>query len=409
MVTTESSLQDPSASSQRVSDAGRHSPRVWVLAVIIVVMLLVGGWQAIEQGANGYYAFAPGTAPQITTSAQCRAGQGSVELALPDGKPCARLGVPAGRGHTLQGSLSMVDVLVGPATPIQYVLSKLGLLNTFDDGVQLVPAKAVLGNTPAGQLPCQDAQQMQGSTSAAIVVALRHLGYPVKENDLGAQLTLVVPGSPAAAAGLQCNDVVTAVNQQPVHTATDLFNAIHAAKPGQSVRITVTRIGPGGKPQTKTFSVRYTGTPANSGQPARPGVAFLGVAPATQVTYAFPFNVSIDVGGIGGPSAGLALTLGLLDVLSNGDLTGGHQVAATGTINLDGSVGDVGGVAQKTVAVRKAGAQVFLVPPSELAVAQRQAGSMKVYAVATLQQALGDLEALGGRLPTVAAGQNGAG
>jgi PDZ domain-containing protein len=375
------------------------------LAVIIVVMLLVGAWEAIDLGAKGLYAFAPGTAPQITSSVQCRASRGSVELTLPNGQPCARLGVPAGRGHPLDGSLYMVDVLVGPATPTQYLLSKLGLLHTFDDGVQLVPAKAVLGNTPAGQLSCQDAQQMQGSTSAAIVVALRHLGYAVKEDDLGAQLTLVAPGSPAAAAGLHCNDVVTAVNTQAVHTATDLYDAIHAAKPGQTGRITVTRTGPGGKPQAHTFTVRYTATPAISGQPAQPGVAYLGVAPADQVTYSFPFNVTVDVGDIGGPSAGLALALGLLDVLSNGDLTGGHRVAATGTINLDGTVGDVGGVAQKTVAVRKAGAQVFLVPPVELSVAQREAGSMKVYAVANLQQALGDLEALGGHLPS----QNGAG
>jgi Lon-like protease len=119
----------------------------------------------------------------------------------------------------------------------------------------------------------------------------------------------------------------------------------------------------------------------------------------TQMTFTLPFNVNIDVGDIGGPSAGLALTLGLLGILSGADLTGGHRVAATGTINLDGTVGDVGGVAQKTVAVRKAGAQVFFVPPQELKTAQSEAGSMKVDAVSTLQQALSDLQALGGHLP----------
>jgi PDZ domain-containing protein len=372
--------------------------------VVILVTLIAGGFAAVAQGAKGYYAFAPGTAPRITTSAQCRASSSGAELALPDGTPCARITVPSSRSHAIDGSLYMVDVLVGPATAYQYVLSKLGLLNTFAKGTQLIPAKAVLGTTPASQLSCQDAQQMQGATSSAAVVALRRLGYQVKENDLGAQLYEVAPGSPAVAAGLHCNDVVTAVNGRPVHTSEDLVSAVHAAKPGQTARLTVQRLGSGGKTQTKTLSARLGDTPPSAGS-ARPGQAFLGVVSQTRTTYSFPFNVNIDVGGIGGPSAGLALTLGILNVLSNGDLTGGHRVAATGTIGLDGTVGDVGGVAQKAVAVRRAGAQVFLVPADELKDAQSQAGSMKVYPVTTLQQALNDLKALGGHVPPPNAGR----
>jgi PDZ domain-containing protein len=120
----------------------------------------------------------------------------------------------------------------------------------------------------------------------------------------------------------------------------------------------------------------------------------------TRTTYTFPFDVNFDVGAIGGPSAGLALTLGILDLLSNGDLTGGHSVAATGTIGLDGTVGDVGDVAQKTIAVRRAGAQVFFVPADQLKDTEGQAGSMKVYPVKNLQQALDDLRDLGGHVPT---------
>ncbi len=151
---------------------------------------------------------------------------------LPDGTPCARIIVPADQAHPIQGSLYMVDVLVGPATPGQYILSKLGLLHTVESGTQLIPAGEVLGTTPPSQLSCQDAQQMDGATSSAEVVALRQLGYQVKEKDLGAQLDEVAPGSPAAAAGLQCNDLVIAVNAAPVHTANDLVAAIHAAQPG---------------------------------------------------------------------------------------------------------------------------------------------------------------------------------
>jgi PDZ domain-containing protein len=369
------------------------------LSVAVVVMLLAGGYGVIEVGAKGYYAFAPGTAPRLTESSLCRASSAGAELALPNGTPCTRISVPPGKGHAINGSLYMVDVLVGPATPYQYILSKLGLLHTFEQGTQLVPTKDVLGTTPAGQLTCQDSQQMTGSTSSASVVALRHLGYQVKENDLGAQLYEVAPGSPASAAGLQCNDVVIAVNGQPIHTSNDLSNAIKAGAPGEMARITVQRVGPGGKPQTQTLSAKLGTPPAALGPPARANEGFLGVVSTTRTTYTFPFDVNIDVGGIGGPSAGLALTLGILDILSNGDLTGGHAVAATGTIELDGTVGDVGGVTQKAVAVRKAGAKVFFVPADELKDAQKEAGSMKIYPVKTLQQALDDLEALGGHVP----------
>ncbi len=381
----------------------RHPAVVWVLSVIIVVTVLVAGWQIIEQGASGYYAFAPGTAPLITGNPQCRANSGG-ELVLSNGTPCARIIVPIDRAHPIQGSLYMVDVLVGPATPGQYILSKLGLLHTMDRGTQLVPAGAVLGSTPPAQLPCQDAQQMNSATSSATVVALRELGYQVKEDNLGAQLVEVVPGSPAAVGGLECNDVITAVNGVAVHTASDFVAAIHTTRPGETIRVTVRRAGTKGKPRTLTLAATLSGTPALGGQPAAPDKAFLGVATVTQTVFVFPFEVTVDVGAIGGPSAGLALTLGLLDVLSAGNLTGGHHIAATGTINLDGTVGDVGGVAQKAVAVRRAGAQVFFVPTDELKDAESQAGSMKVLPVSSLQQALNDLKALGGHIPPAAKG-----
>ncbi|MGH9060249.1 MAG: PDZ domain-containing protein, partial [Acidimicrobiales bacterium] len=322
-----------------------------------------------------------------------------------DGTPCARLVVPAGKEHPISGRLSMVDVLVGPASPWDYLLHRVHLLKTFRDGSQLVPASDVLGNTPAGQLACQDTQQMTGSTEDASVSALSRLGYSVKSSNLGAQVNLVQPGSAAAAAGVKCNDVVTAVDGRPIATAADLKVAITAQKPGAAVGVTVRRTGGDGKVATRTLTATLTGTPAlpaspgGAGVPAAPDQAFLGVGSRTQTTYTLPFDVSIQVGDIGGPSAGLALTLGLLDVLSNGNLTGGLHVAATGTISPDGTVGAVGGVAQKAVAVRRAGVQIFLVPADNVAEARSEAGThLRVMAVSSLQQALTDLERAGGHL-----------
>lgn len=384
-------------------------PAVGWLWLAVAVILIADGYAWLNTGAHGYYMFSPGTAPTITASSACRSPQPGGDLVLPDGFPCARLDVPAGKAHMINGRLLMVDVYVGPATPFDYLLGKIGLLDTVTEGAQLIPRAAVLGATPQSQLACQDTQQMQGATSSAAVVAIRRLGYKVTENDLGAQLYQVQPGTPAAAAGLKCADIITALDGTPVHTADQLVADLQSHKPGDTVSITVSRQDSSGANRTVQLTARLEGTPALPQQKADPSKPFLGIVAQTDTTFTFPFNVNIEVGDIGGPSAGLALTLGLLDVLSSGQLTGGHRVAATGTISVDGSVGDVGGVAQKAVAVRRAGAQVFFVPPQELAAARSKAGPMKVYAVSSLEQALAILQSLGGRIPQVPSGQNGSG
>jgi len=112
-----------------------------------------------------------------------------------------------------------------------------------------------------------------------------------------------------------------------------------------------------------------------------------------------PFRVSIDADGVVGPSAGLSFTLGLIEKLDRADLTGGRRIAATGTIANNGSVGEIGGIAQKTIAVREAGATVFVVPRGNAAAARANAGpDLKIIAVASIGQAVGALERLGGRL-----------
>jgi PDZ domain-containing protein len=396
--TTEPIPQDERTGSKRL-DLRRRQSWVRILAIIIVGLLLAGGLGITVVGAKGYYALAPGSAPRLTQSSMCRPTRLGADLTLPNGTPCVLISVPPAHRHAMKGALYMVSALVGPATPLQYLLSKVGLLGTFDHGTKLVPAKAVLGTTPPNQLSCQAAQQMTGATFSATIVALGRLGYQVTENALGAQLYEVPPGSPGAAAGLRCNDIIVAVDSQPIRTSTDLGNAIRASAPGQTVQLTVQRAASDGKMQTETLPARL-GAPPDSLGSARAHQGFLGVVSMTRTTYTFPFEVNIEVGDIGGPSAGLALTLAILDILSTGDLTGGHAVAATGTIGLDGTVGDVGGVSQKAVAVRRAGAEAFFVPADQLKEALSQAGAMKIYPVRTLQQALDDLQALGGDVPT---------
>jgi PDZ domain-containing protein len=126
----------------------------------------------------------------------------------------------------------------------------------------------------------------------------------------------------------------------------------------------------------------------------------LGIEPEDQVDFHYPIAVNIDVTNIGGPSAGLAMTLGVIDALTSGSVTGGHTVAATGTIDSEGNVGDVGGVPQKTIAVENAGASIFLVPRQEYKAAlSKDRPGLKIYEVSTLDQALAVLAAHGGSVP----------
>jgi PDZ domain-containing protein len=134
--------------------------------------------------------------------------------------------------------------------------------------------------------------------------------------------------------------------------------------------------------------------------PDDPDRTIIGVWPADTRTVDLPFEVDIDTDSIGGPSAGLSFTLALLDELTAGELTGGVKVAATGTIDGDESIGAIGALRQKTVAVKASGATVFLVPSAqteELSAARRVAGSkLRIVPVANLTEALKVLEELGG-------------
>jgi PDZ domain-containing protein len=127
----------------------------------------------------------------------------------------------------------------------------------------------------------------------------------------------------------------------------------------------------------------------------------IGFVPFDTASAELPFEVSIDSGAIGGPSAGLAFTLTLMDELTPGELTGGREVAVTGTINIDGTVGAIGGLSAKTSAVRQMGTEIFLVPASQsdddLAKARRIAGDeVEIIPVATLDEALAALAERGG-------------
>ena len=125
-------------------------------------------------------------------------------------------------------------------------------------------------------------------------------------------------------------------------------------------------------------------------------VAFLGILTQTLSTWQFPIGVRFNIPDVSGPSAGLAFTLALIADLNHRDLTGGHRVAVTGTIAPDGSVGQVGGVTQKAIAAKRAGAVAILVPAGEASDARAHAHGLRIITVRTVDDALRSLRSLGG-------------
>jgi PDZ domain-containing protein len=396
-------MGEPIADAEPVKRPPRRRRRSIVAIVVIVAVVAAFGIWA-DKKADGFYAYLPGSAPSITTSPSCKL-TGSGSLVLPDGDPCARLDIAAGHSHAIDGRLLMVDVLVGKATPTEWLEDRLGVLNTFHKGAQLIPSQNVLGTTPASQYTCQDDQDMTTASQVAPVVALNHLGYNVGVRYLGARIEQVGGGTPASAAGLECDDLIIAIDGKKVTDEQDVANLLKPTKPGDGVRVTVQRTGSNGKATTLTKAVTLGRVPRSAVAAGDKNPSYLGIETYTQVTYKLPFHVSVEVGDIGGPSAGLALTLALLDALSNGKLTGGHVIATTGTIATNGAVGPIGGVVQKTAAVEKAGAKLFLVPSDEdnntnYRDAKRAADpGLTVEGVSTLAQALQDIKRFGGQLP----------
>ncbi|HEV7887042.1 MAG TPA: PDZ domain-containing protein, partial [Acidimicrobiales bacterium] len=293
------------------------------------------------------------------------------------------IAAPDGKHFPPKGQVMMATVSLRPAHPIDVAQSWL------DDDTTIVKEEQIVGKTPPKQFHQQNLQEMDESKRTAVVVALRRLGYQATAKGQGALITNVIPGKGYPAEGhLQPGEVITAVDGQPVRFVEDAVKLLQAHQPGDPVKVQITAADGASRIEQLVL--------ARSDQ----GTAVLGVELQTyKLDYDLPFKVTIESGDIGGPSAGLAFTLGILDDLTPGELTGGAKVAATGTMSIDGTVGDVGGVRQKTAAVIRAGATAFLVPPGEYEEARKRAGKrLQVIKVATLDEALAALGRLGGNV-----------
>lgn len=337
----------------------RAFPR-WAIALITAALLIAGvvGAALIEVP---YVALSPGSVRPVA------------EQVLVQDAP----------SYQPESSIAFTTVSVGSTSLLE------ALVGWLDDEVDVLPERRVRGDRSEDENRRYNAQLMDSSKLTAIAVALRYLGEEVEVHTTGTIVRDILPDSPADGA-LELDDVVVAVDGEPIDVPEEIRDLLQVGGPGAEHILTVERPAGSGERQEVALS-----TVAAQDDPGR---AVIGIAPEERIArFDFPVDVSIDSGRVGGPSAGLAFALAVIDVLTPGELTGGKAVAVTGTIALDGTVGPVGGGAQKAVAVRDGGYDAFLVPSAELDEVQEAVGAgVEVIAVDTLDQALQALASLGG-------------
>ncbi len=287
-------------------------------------------------------------------------------------KPLAERVTVEGANPTADGDVYYVDVFVRRTTRLEDLLPFLR-----PEGSTVVPEQALLPpGTSETERDRQTTAEMSRSELVAAAVALRALGKDVVARPEGA-LVIDVASDVPAAGEVDSGDVIVAVDGAPVRTPEELRREIGRRKPGAEVELTLRRDG-----ETEKVTVKTVASPED------PSRAIVGIRVDQEADIEVPIEIDIDLGRVGGPSAGLPFALEISRALGR-DVTHGCNVAATGELALDGTVLSVGGLQQKTIAARNADVDVFVVPAGpNAAEAQQHAGDLQIIPVESFQQAL---------------------
>lgn len=282
--------------------------------------------------------------------------------------------------YPTSGELDLTTVSIdgGPGRQVGMLEALQGWLRS---DWSVYPEEALFPKGQTAEQAKEESQtEMADSQSSAKAAALRELGYAVPMRYV---ISSLLEGSPAAGR-LEPGDVVLTVDGEQPADAAGIRDAVRRHRPGDAadpVRLRVRRAG-------AEREVRVVPAPGPDGAPA------LRVMLAEQ--YDFPFEVSIRIDDIGGPSAGTMFALGIIDKLTPGAMTGGRRFAGTGTIDGEGRVGPIGGIRQKVVGARRHGAEFFLAPADNCAeLAGHVPDGLTVYRVITLDEARAAVEAAG--------------
>lgn len=290
-------------------------------------------------------------------------------------------------GDKDKGSLMLTTVRMGRANIASYLLAHVRPY------YELYPLQEIKqeGETDE-EYTNRQLYLMEESKEAAIVVAYKNAHKPVSYQPRGVYVMSVVPGMPAEHI-LQVGDRIIRIDGKTMNTSEQLIQYVRKKKKGDRVSITWKR---NGKEKTASFSLAPF--------PQFPKQIGLGVSLMTDYEVITQPPVHIDSEKIGGPSAGLMFSLEIYNQLVEEDITKGHKIAGTGTINMNGEVGPIGGISQKVVAADQAGADIFFAPNEKGAknsnyreavkTAKKIGTKMKIVPVDTFDDALRYLQAL---------------
>lgn len=335
------------------------------LTLSLAGLLAVGMVFAASVATVPYVALLPGPAYDTLGS------KGTVQVAG-QGKPVLEI---SGR-PTFEdaGQLDLLTILVDDELTLGEAISRW-----FSRESAVVPRDVLYPPDQSDeQVQEQNKNLMTTSQGAAASAALRQLGIAFNRVVVEA-----VPAGSPSAGRLARGDVLTTVDGKPVLDASSLRTLIGARRAGQPVTIGYRR---GAAEQ----SASITTTPSTDATP-RP---LIGVETREEPLPAAP-KVTVNLQDVGGPSAGLMFALGIIEKLGKDSLTGGKHVAGTGEISADGAVGPIGGISQKLVGAKRAGATVFLVPAGNCEEATRNpVDGLQTVRVATLAEALDGLAAV---------------
>lgn len=291
-----------------------------------------------------------------------------------DGEPL--ISIEGTQTYPTEGRLDVTTVYFGPKAGSHMQLGRV-LAGWLDPGVSVLPREVYFPpETTPEDVEERSQALMVSSKESATAAALRSL-------DIEVPVTLAVAGFAGQAPSeqvLQAGDVLRSVDGQQLTGADQLRDLLQEHEPGDTVDVVVARGG-----DELALQVRTTG---EEGGPTLLGVLL-------DPTFDFPFEVSYASGDVGGDSAGLMFTLGVIDLLTPGAITGGEHIAGTGTISPGGDVGPIGSIQHKLVGAREVGARWFLAPAANCEqVAGAVPDGLTVVAVSTLDEALDAVEAI---------------
>lgn len=254
-------------------------------------------------------------------------------------------------GYEETGDIMLTTVRVGKANIVQYVVAH------FNQYQFLFPEKTFRREWESEEdYSHRQMQMMKNSQDEALIVAYELAGKNVTVEHRGVVVSGTIPGT-SADKMLQVGDLITEVDGKAVHTHEELLEYLGGKTSGDAVKMTITR-----QESERTVTLRVEPFPQSfaGAEDGQAGVGIIG--PVTKRVVVTDPPVQFNTQDIGGPSAGLMLTLEIYNQLNEKDLTKGYQIAGTGEIDEEGRVGAIGGIDQKVVAADKAGADVFFAP-----------------------------------------------